>query len=183
MYAFRRNQVPLAVGVAVIVVVAVVAAIVGLGSLGSSPTSTASASVSLAPTPSPTDPLSTPENAVRLFFHAFNQGWRTDDPTVVEPYVTGTRSDAYLSVSSFFGGGKAVNKAAVITTEKLDKMTSAVTGDTATVQFDYTVGGYNIALDSGKPIETPNVLAPVHVKVTLKRVGPHWLVDSYVQTS
>lgn len=183
MDKMRRYQLPLAIGVAVVVVVAVVAAVVGLGGAGSGASPTPSRAASLAPTPSPTDPLSTPEGVTRAFFHAFNKGWRTDDATAVEPYVTSKNSDAYLSVAGFLGGGKAVNKAAVITTEKLDNMKSSVTGDTATVDFDYTVGGYNVALDSGKPLETPNVLAPVHVKVDLKKVGGHWLVDSYTQTS
>ncbi len=183
MDTMRRYQLPLAVGVAVVVVIAVVAAVVGLGGAGSGSTPTPSRSASLAPTPSPTGALTTPEGVTRAFFHAFNKGWRTDDPAPVEPYVTSKNSSAYLSVASFLGGQKAEHKAAVITTEKLDNMKSSVSGDTATVEFDYTVGGYNVDPDSGKPLETPNVLAPVHVKVTLHRVSGRWLVDEYTQTS
>jgi hypothetical protein len=51
------------------------------------------------------------------------------------------------------------------------------------VEFDYTVGGYNTNVDTGNPVESPNLLAPVHVKVSLKLVGGQWLVDAYTQTA
>jgi hypothetical protein len=47
------------------------------------------------------------------------------------------------------------------------------------VEFDYVEGGYDIDLDSGKPLESPEVLAPYHVTVTVKQVDSRWLVDSY----
>jgi hypothetical protein len=184
----ERYRLPFVALIALAVVGVVVAAVVGLGSIGSSATSsmpTPSASLTPTATPAPatpTDPLSTPEGATRAFFDAFNQGWRTDDPTVVGPYVTGTGSSAYLSVSAFLGGQKGENKAAVITTQELDNMRSSITGATAAVEFDYTVGGYSTSL-GGTPIETPNVLAPVHVRVNLTLLGGRWLVDQYTQTS
>jgi hypothetical protein len=184
----EKYRLPLVALVALAVVAVVVVAVVGLGSLGSSATSAAptpstSSTPTATPVATPTDPLSTPEGATRAFFTAFNRGWRTDDPTVVGPYVTGTNSSAYLSVSGFLAGEKAENRAAVITTQKLDNLQTTITGAEATVEFDYTVGGYNINVDTGTPIETPNVLAPVHVKVTLKLVAGEWLVDAYTQTS
>ena len=184
----ERYRLPFVALVALAVVGVVVVAVVGLGSLGSSaksapPTHSPSLTPTAIPAPTPTDPLSTPEGATRAFFSAFNKGWLTDDPTMVKPYVTSTDSSAYLSVSSFLGGEKAVHRAAVITTQKLDNMQTAITGTTATVQFDYTVGGYNTNVDTGTPVETPNVLAPVHVKVALKLVASQWLVDAYTQTS
>jgi hypothetical protein len=57
-----------------------------------------------------------------------------------------------------------------ITTQSLDNMQATVSGANATVKFDYTVGGYTTNL-GGVAIETPNVLAPVHAKVTLKLVA------------
>ena len=59
-------------------------------------------------------------------------------------------------------------------------MTSQISGDTATVVFDYTEGGYDINPSTGAALETPTVLAPVHVTATLKRVNGLWLMDSYV---
>jgi len=90
-------------------------------SLGSSAKErTADSSPSLTPTatpaPTPTEPALDTGRATRAFFEAFNKGWLTDDPTMVKPYVTSTDSSAYLSVSSFLGGEKAVHRAAVITT-------------------------------------------------------------------
>jgi hypothetical protein len=182
----EKYRLPLTAAVAAIAVVVVVAVIVGLGSMGSgssSPDSSRSPFASIMPTaaPTPTDPRLTPEGATRAFFAAFNEGWQTDDPTAVTPYVTSTESSAYQSVSAFLGGEKAANRAAVITTQRLENMASSVSGDQATVEFDYTVGGYTTNLD-GVAIETPNVLAPVHAKVTLKLVGGVWLVDAYTQT-
>ena len=186
----ERYRLPFVAAVAAAAVVVVVAAVIGLGSTGSStksPDSTRSPStaptVTAIPTPTPTDPRSTPEGATRAFFSAFNKGWLTDDPTLVMPYVTNTDSSAYLSVSGFLGGEKAVHRAAVITTQKLDNMQTTIVGTTATVEFNYTVGGYNTNVDTGIPVETPNVLAPVHVKVTLKLVAGQWLLDAYTQTS
>ncbi len=179
MEGIRRYQLPIAVGVAVVVVVAVVAAVVGLGSAGAGATPTPSRPASLAPTPSPADPLSTPEGATRAFFHAFADARKTDDPKLIEPYVTSTKSGAYLSVAGFLGGELAVHRASVLTVQRLDNMTSQVSGDTATVVFDYTEGGYNINSDTGKPTETPNVLPPYHVTATLKKVDGRWLMDSY----
>ena len=184
----EKYRLPFVALIALAVVAVVVVAVIGLGSLGSTATSAApTPSASLTPTatpaPTPTDPRSTPEGATRAFFSAFNKGWLTDDPTLVTPFVTSTDSSAYVSVSSFLGGEKAVHRAAAITTQKLDNIQTAITGATATVEFDYTVGGYNTNVDTGAPVETPNVLAPVHVKVTLRLGGGQWLVDAYTQTA
>jgi hypothetical protein len=186
----ERYRLPFVATVAVAAAAMVVAAVIGLGSLGSSAKDTPSTpppspapTATATPAPTATDPLSTPEGATRAFFSGFNKGWLTDDPTLVTPYVTSTDSSAYLSVSSFLGGEKAVHRAAVITTQRLDNMQTAIAGTTATVEFDYTVGGYNTNVDTGTPVETPNVLAPVHVKVTLKLVAGQWLVDEYTQAS
>ena len=182
----ERYRLPVVAAVALAAVVVVVGAVAVFGSMGSgAPTAISTAartpSASATPAPTPTDPRLSPEGATRAFFAAFNKGWLTDDPSLVTPYVTSTDSSAYLSVSSFLGGEKAVNRAAVITTQKLDNLTTAITGTAATVEFDYTVGGYTTNLD-GAAIETPNVLAPVHAKVTLKLVAGQWLVDAYTQT-
>jgi hypothetical protein len=182
----EKYRLPFVALIALAIVAVVVVSVVGLGSLGSSATSPDSTRTPLAsstPTaaPTPTDPRSTPEGATGAFFAAFNKGWLTDDPTAVAPYVTSKNSSAYQSVAAFLGGEKAVNRAAVITTQNLDNMTSSLTGNTATVDFDYTVGGYTTNLE-GVAIETPNVLAPVHAKVKLKLVAGQWLVDAYTQT-
>ena len=94
--------------------------------------------------------------------------------------MTSKDSSAYLTVSGFLGGEQGVHRASIITVERLDNMTSQVTGDTATVDFDYTEGGYDINPSTGLALETPTVLAPVHVTATLKLVSGLWLVDSYV---
>jgi hypothetical protein len=182
----ERYRLPLVAAVALVAVVVVVAAIVGLGSLGSSTTSPDSTRLPPAPpttqtaTPTPADSPSTPESATRAFFHAYSVARKTDDPSLVEPYVASKESGAYQSVEAFLGGELAVNRASVVTVERLDNMTSSVAGDTATVDFDYTEGGYDINPSTGAAQDTPAVLAPYHVTVTLKLVGGHWLVDSYV---
>ena len=137
------------------------------------------APTSPAPTPSATDPLSTPEGAVRAFFDAFAASRRTDDPTAVASFVTGTESPAYQTVAGFLDGQKAVKKASIVTVQRLDNLTATISGATATVTFDYTEGGYDIDLVSASPLESPQVLPAYRVTVTLKAVGPHWLVDSF----
>jgi mannitol-1-phosphate/altronate dehydrogenase len=132
------------------------------------------------PAPTPTDPRSTPEGATRAFFAAFAKALKTNDPSLVEPYVTSKDSSAYLTVSGWTGGAQGVNRASVVTVERLDNMTSRISGDTATVDFDYTEGGYDINPSTGAALETPTILAPAHVTATLKLVNGLWLMDSYV---
>ena len=183
----EKYRFPLAAAVAAIAVVVVVAVIVGLGSLGSgsvsTPTPALSSNAMATLAPSPTDPRLTPEGATRAFFDAFAKALKTNDPSLVEPYVTSKESSAYLTVSGWTGGAQGVNRASVVTVERLDNMTSQVTGDTATVDFDYTEGGYDINPSTGVALETPTVLAPVHVTATLKLVNGLWLMDSYVGRS
>jgi hypothetical protein len=180
----EKYRLPLVALIALAVVAVVVAAVVGLGSLGSSATNaTPSPTPSLTPTATPTDSLSTPEGATRTFFQAFAKARTKDDPSLIEPYVTSKKSEAYLSVAGFLEGEKAVNRASIVTVQLFDSMTSSVTGDTATVGFDYTEGGYNIDPSTGSATETQSVLAPVHITATLKRVDSRWLMDSYVSKS
>jgi len=180
----EKYRLPLTAAVAAIAVVVVVAVIVGLGSLGSgsvsTPTPALSSNPTATPAPSLTDPRLTPEGATRAFFAAYAQARKTDDPSLVEPYVTSKDSGAYQSVSAFLGGELGVNRASVTTVQHLDNMTSSVSGDTATVGFDFTEGGYDINPSTGVALESPTVLAPVHVTATLKLVDGFWLVDSYV---
>jgi hypothetical protein len=182
-----RYRLPFVAALAAIAVVLVVAAVIGLGSLGSSAASTiptrATSSPSAAPTAAtetPTDARSTPEGATRAYFGAFSNARKTNDPSLVEPYVTSKESSAYLTASGFLGGAQGVNRASVVTVDRLDNMTSSITGDTATVGFDYTEGGYDINTSTGAALETPTILTPIHVTATLKRVNGLWLMDSYV---
>ena len=181
----EKYRLPVVALIALAVVAVVVVAIVGFGSLGSSATSAApTPSPMLTPTatpaPTPTDPRSTPEGATRAFFAAFAKALKTNDPSLVEPYVTSKDSTAYLTVSGWTGGAQGVNRASVVTVERLDNMTSRISGDTATVDFDYTEGGYDINPSTGAALETPTILAPAHVTATLKLVNGLWLMDSYV---
>jgi hypothetical protein len=132
------------------------------------------------PAPTPTDPRSTPEGATRAFFVAFSKARKTNDPSLVEPYVTSKNSGAYLTVAGYLGGAQGVNRASVVTVDRLDNVTSSVSGDVATVGFDFTEGGYDISASTGVALESPTVLPPAHVTATLKRVSGLWLMDSYV---
>jgi hypothetical protein len=183
----ERYRLPFVAAVAVAVSAVVVAAVIVLGSTGSStkssdstrPPSTAPTATAI-PTPTPTDPRSTPEGATRAFYAAFAKAWKTDDPSLVEPYVTSKESSAYLTVAGYLGGAQGVNRASIITIERLDNMTSRVVGDTATVDFYYTEGGYDINPSTGAALESPTVLPPVQITATLKRANGLWLMDSYV---
>ena len=181
----EKYRLPFVALIALAVVAVVVVAVIGLGSLGSTATSAApTPSASLTPTatpaPTPTDPRSTPEGATRAFFAAFAKAWKTDDPSLVEPYVTSKESSAYLTVAGYLGGAQGVGRASIITIDSLDNMTSRIAGDTATVDFHYTEGGYDINPSTGVALESPTLLAPVHLTATLKLVSGVWLMDSYV---
>jgi hypothetical protein len=181
----QKYRLPLVALVALVVVGVVLVAVVGLGSLGSSATSAApTPSPMLTPTatpaPTPTDPRSTPEGTTQAFFAAFSKARKTNDPSLVEPYVTSKNSGAYLTVAGYLGGAQGVNRASVVTVDRLDNVTSSVSGDVATVDFDFTEGGYDISASTGVALESPTVLPPAHVTATLKRVSGLWLMDSYV---
>jgi hypothetical protein len=181
----EKYRLPFVALVALVVVGVVLVAVVGLGSLGSSATSAAPTpspmlTLTATPAPTPTDPRSTPEGATRAFFAAFAKAWKTDDPSLVEPYVTSKESSAYLTVAGYLGGAEGVGRASIITVDSLDNMTSRVVGDTATVDFYYTEGGYDINPSTGAALESPTLLAPVHLTATLKLVSGLWLMDSYV---
>jgi hypothetical protein len=181
----EKYRLPFVALIALAVVAVVVVAVIGLGSLGSTATSAApTPSPMLTPTatpePTPTDPRSTPEGATRAFFAAFAKAWKTDDPSLVEPYVTSKESSAYLTVAGYLGGAQGVGRASIITIDSLDSMTSRVAGDSATVDFYYTEGGYDINPSTGAALESPTLLAPVHLTATLKLVNGLWLMDSYV---
>ena len=181
----ERYRLPVVAAVAFVAVVVVVGAVAVFGSMGSgAPTASSTAartpSASATPAPTPTDARLSPKGATRAFFDAFAKALKTNDPTLVEPYVTSKDSSAYLTVSGWTGGAQGVNRASVVTVERLDNMTSQISGDTATVVFDYTEGGYDINPSTGVALETPTVLVPVHVTATLKLVNGLWLMDSYV---
>ena len=181
----EKYRLPFVALIALAVVAVVVVAVIGLGSLGSTatsaaPTSSASLTPTATPAPTPTDPRSTPEGATRAFFAAFAKAWKTDDPSLVEPYVTSKESSAYLTVAGYLGGAQGVGRASIITIDSLENMTSRVAGDTATVDFYYTEGGYDINPSTGAALESPTLLAPVHLTATLKLVNGLWLMDSYV---
>ena len=175
----ERYRLPIVALVALVVVVAVGGAIVVIGARGStsSPSPVATAS------PSPNDPTSTPEGVVRAFFTAYGRGRQTDDPTLVLPFVTGPKSDAYLSVAGFLNGQKAVGIASVLTVQQLTQFTVQEQGALAHVTFQYVEGGYDIDLKTGKPRESPSILPSYQVTATVHRVGSQWLVDSYSSRS
>jgi hypothetical protein len=175
----QRYRLPVAIVASVALVALVLIAVLLAGRGGEpiadgSPSASASASV---------DPWATPEGAVRAFFDAFAQARRTDDPSLVEPFVTSKESSAYLSVSGFLLGQKEVNKASVTTVLRLENLRVESSGTTATVTFDYTEGGYDISFDTGEPLESPVVLPTVRVTVELLQVESGWLVDRYESSS
>jgi hypothetical protein len=171
----QRYRLPIAALTAVAVVVLAAAAMVVLNLFGSTPV----ASPSPTATSSPSPDVATPEGATRAFFEAYAQAGRTDDPSIVEPFVTSTDSSAYRSVAAFLQGQKDVGKASVTTVLRLENIQVQQSGSTASVSFDYTEGGYDIDPKTGQPLETPVVLPTTKVVAVVRQVGGRWLVDSY----
>ena len=76
-------------------------------------------------------------------------------------------------------GRRESSKASVLTVQQVENISVETTGDSATVHLVYTEGGYDISLDTGEPLESPNVLAPRDVTMELRKVDGRWLVESY----
>ncbi|MEX1070712.1 MAG: hypothetical protein WEE67_09915 [Chloroflexota bacterium] len=104
---------------------------------------------------------------------------RTDDPSIVEPFVNGTDSSAYLTAAGFLEGQRGQGKASVVTVLELRDFQVTIEGTRATVRFTLREGGYDIALDTGEPLETPMVLPEKRVEAGLVLVSGTWLVDGY----
>ena len=171
----ERYRLPLAAATSLVVVVIVAGAVLLLKRPVPQPV------VSPSPTAvvSPSLDLTTPEGAVRAFFEAYAQAGKTDDPSIVMPFVTGKDSSAYLSVAAFLKGQRESGKASVTTVLRLENVQVQQSGSTATVSFDYIEGGYNIDPKTGQPLETPVVLPTTKVAAVVRQVSGKWLVDSY----
>lgn len=174
----ERSRLPVLVGVSLLVLLLVAGAVIVVPRLVTSTSPPPSPSVSGSPSPDP----STPDGTVRAFFSAFSRARKTNDATLVLPFVTGETSDAYRSVKGFLDGQRDVGKASVITVEQIENLRSEETGGTASVAFDFTEGGYDISLDTGEPLESPTILPTRRVTVGLKQVDGRWLVDDYEST-
>jgi hypothetical protein len=180
----NRIRIPILAAAAIALGLVVVGGILLVGRIGvpdatATPPPPPTPSAQPTSTPGSTDPLATPDGAVRAFFAALKEARRTDDAAAIRPFVTGEESSAYLSVEGFIAGQREANKASVLTVQQLDNIQVETTGDTATVQLTYTEGGYDISLDSGEPLESPGTLAPRDVTMGLRQVDGRWLVDTY----
>jgi hypothetical protein len=174
MHVPPRYRLPIAVlaslGVVVVVLVAVLLA--GSGGPIATPTPTTIARTS-------SDPMATPEGAVRAFFEAFAQSRKTDDPSLIEPYVTSKSSSAYLTVAAFLQGQKDVGKASITTVLRIENVNVDRNGTSATVSFDYTEGGYNIDPTTGSPVESPTILPTTRDVAVVHQIDGRWLVESF----
>ena len=175
----KRPFVVVVTGIGVLLVV--VGGILIASRLGPSPTPTPSSASS--PTPSTSADPTTPEGATRAFFEAYAAARRTDDPSLVAPHVAGTDSSAYRTVDAFLRGQKEVGKASITTVLRIENVSVETTADRSTVAFDFTEGGYDISLDSGESLESPEVLPTTRVTAELVLVDGRWLVDSYESRS
>ena len=171
-----RHRLPFAILVSVVLVALVFAGVSFLGQPNSSERPTPTATAGTSATPQAGD---TPESAVRAFFSAFAEARESSDPSVIEPYVTGTESSAYLTVAAFLNGQAEQGKASVVTVNELTNFEVDEQGEEAVVLFDHRLGGYDIDLDSEEPLETTVVLPVQRKQVELVRVDESWLVDSF----
>ncbi|MEX2135349.1 MAG: hypothetical protein WEB29_00125 [Chloroflexota bacterium] len=175
-----RWRLPVLAALSILVALGVVIAILLLGrapgALDGSPSPRPGAS---SPSSSAV-PGSTPESAVRAFYEALAKARETDDPSIVEPFVNGTDSSAYRTASGFLLGQKEIGKASVITLNEITNFqVLEQDGTSATVEFDHRLGGYDIDLETGEPLESPTELPARRTHTTVVRVGDNWLVDSF----
>lgn len=176
-----RWRLPVIVVAALALALAVVALILLPGRLGTpdispTPATTAESSATLAAG-------DTPEAAVRGFFDAFAEARETSDPSVIEPFVNGTDSSAYLTASSFLQGQAEQGKGSVTTLQELTDFDVTQNDDSAVVEFTYVAGGFDIDLETGEPLESPQILDPSRVRAELVRVDDRWLFESYEEVA
>ncbi len=171
-----QHRTPILALTALVLALLVVGGILLIGRIG---VPDASPSPSSSPVASATDPLSTPEGAVRTFFDALGSARRTDDASALEGLVTSTNSSAYLTAAAFLDGQRAVGKASVLTTNDITDAQVHVDGTKATVTFHHRQAGYDIDLKSGQPRESPTALPDTNVKVVVTQTNGRWLVDSF----
>jgi hypothetical protein len=134
------------------------------------------------PSPSPSasvDATDSPEGVVRAFFDALARARRTDDATLLTPFVTSTDSSAYLTAAGFLEGQKEVGKASVITTNELRDVQVDAQDSEAVVTFTHHMEGYDIDDDTGEPLESPTALPDVTVRVEVRLVEGRWLVERF----
>lgn len=180
LHRLGRWRLPAIAALSLLIALTVVVAILLLGqaptALNGSPSPRSTASQ---PTSSATLE-STPESAVRVFYEALAEARRIDDPSIVEPFVNGIDSSAYLTASSFLLGQKDLGKASVITLNEITNFQVVEEdADSATVEFDHRLGGYDVDLDTGEPLESPTEAPVRRNQATVVRVGDDWLVDSF----
>ena len=173
----ERNRPLVIVATGVVVLLLVAGGILLLGQLGPTPTPSTSLPPSATASPSP-DP-STPEGATRAFFGALVAARRTDDPALIEPYVTSRESSAYRTVAGFLAGQKESGKASITTMLELEDVQVEESGETAQLTATLLEAGYDIDLDTGQPLESPVTLRPRNLTVELRRVDGIWKVDSF----
>ena len=183
----EKYRLPVVAAVALAAVVVVVVAVVGLGSLGSSATS---ATLDASPDVVADARLQRrrrPILARRLrerrarSLRPSQRHRKTDDPSLVEPYVTSKDSSAYLTVAGFLGGDPGRQPRLGHHRRKPrqhDEQRCAATRrpSTSTTRRAATTSTPALELRWRRP----TVLAPVHVTATLKLVNGLWLMDSYV---
>ena len=178
-----RWRLPVLAGLSMLVALGVVAAILLLGRAPSALDGSSSPVPSAPAASGSAGPGSTPESAVRAFYDALAEARRTDDPSIIEPFVNGTDSSAYLTVSGFLLGQKEVGIASITTINELTNFDVEITGDTASVTFDHRDGGYDIDLDTGEPRESPVALPERRKMAVVVRINDRWLVDSFENVS
>ena len=173
----ERNR-PLVILVTGVVVLLLVAGgVLLLGQLGPSPTP--STSVPPSATASPSTNPSTPEGATRAFFDAVVAARRTDDPALIERFVTSSESSAYRTVEAFLRGQRERGKASITTVLELEDVMVEESGDSAGLTATILEAGYDIDLDTGEALESPVTLNPRNLTVELRRVDGTWKVDSF----
>ena len=171
-----RYQLPLVAGVSLIVVLLIVGAVLVAGRIGPGPTPSAAPS---APPPSATADPSTPEGATRAFFDAVIAARRTDNPELIELFVTSRESSAYRTVAAFLAGQKESGKASITTMLQLEAVSVEESGDSARFTATLLETGYDVDLDTGKPLESPVTLDPRSLTVELRKTNSVWKVDSF----
>ena len=180
-----RLRTPVLVAASLVLGLLVVGGILLVGSLGTTqPEPSPSLQVSATPSPAPatvaaTDPLSTPEGAVRAFFAALKEARRTDDAAADPP--TSSPTSSRRRTSRCRGSSPARRPPTRHRPDDPAAREHQGRGDRRHGngrRSTYTEGGYDISLDRRVAARVTRDAAPARRDRAAAPVDGRWLVDA-----
>jgi len=115
------------------------------------------------------------EATVRHYYRIFNEVRATGNARLIDG-VTDPEGVDRLNVREFAAEQASHQRLSVVTKDSFSFWKFTITGETARVEFDHQVSGYDIDSETRQPVESEVTLRPQHIMMELRRHGSTWLV-------